>query len=177
MRLALAGSDWPNTWPPPHDGVLAVARASVELELPVLEGSIDLPPPRFTPPAPEADAGEPEEEQPPVVRRIERAPGETRVVTGYGSTYTSSFDARVDERYDGEVGVSTDDPGSAWARATARYRVAWPEAVVRTEARLDLRSDADTYHVIVDVVAEEEGDRGIGRIERRFEREIPRRLQ
>ena len=28
VRLALAGSDWPNTWPPPHAGSLEVARAT-----------------------------------------------------------------------------------------------------------------------------------------------------
>jgi hypothetical protein len=178
VRLALAGADWPNTWPPPHGGVLEVTRSGVELELPVLEGGADVPPPVFAPPPPKSTAGaEDEDEQPPVVRRIERDPGETRVVTSYGSAYDSSFDARIEERYDGEVGVSTDDPGKAWVRATSRYRIAWPEAAVTTEARLDLHSDAETYYVVVDVVAEEEGDDGIGRVERRFERAIPRRLQ
>jgi hypothetical protein len=177
VRLALAGADWPNTWPPPHGGMLEVGRSTVELELPVLEGDSGAPPPVFLPPRPKED--EPDEEQPPVVRRVERHPerSETRVVTGYGSKYSSDFAARVTERYDGEVGVSTRDPGDAWARAITRYRIEWPEATVSTEARLDLRSDADAYHVVVDVVAEEEGDGGVGRIERRFERTIPRRLQ
>jgi len=112
-----------------------------------------------------------------IVEEARRDARETRVVTGYGSTYTSSFGARIEERYDGEVGVSTEDPGAAWVHATSRYRIAWPEGVVATEARLDVRSDATTYHVIVDVVAEEEGVEGIGRIERRFDRVIPRRLQ
>jgi hypothetical protein len=55
----------------------------------------------------------------------------------------------------------------------------WPEAGCATEARLDLRSDADAYHVVVDVIAEELGGApdGLGRRERRFERTIPRRLQ
>ena len=47
---------------------------------------------------------------------------------------------------------------------------------METEARLDLRSDAEAYHVAVDVVAEEL-DGELGRVERRFERTIPRRLQ
>ncbi len=177
IRLALAGSDWPNTWPPPHAGPLEVERASVELELPVLEGRLDdLPAPVFAPPPPEAGEDDEGDEEP-VVRRVEREGDETRVVVGYGSSYRSSFDARIEERYDGEVGVSTSDPGHAWARATSRYSIAWPEAVVETEARLELRSEADTYHVVVDVLAGEHGEGGIGRIERRFERTIPRRLQ
>ena len=93
--------------------------------------------------------------------------------------YESEFDAKVEERYDGAVGVSTDDPALAWARGTAVYRISWPEAEVHTEAHLDLRSDADAYHVVIDVVAEEIGSEvetaGI-RHERRFERTIPRRL-
>jgi hypothetical protein len=177
VRLALSGADWPNTWPPPQGGTLEVERASVELELPVLEGGSPSPPPEFVPP-PQTKAEEDDEgEQPPVVRRIERDPGETRVVTSYGSVYGAPFGARIEEHYDGEVGVSTRDPGDAWARATSRYRIAWPEAAVATEARLDLRSDASSYHVTVEVVAEEEGDSGIGRIEHRLERTIPRRLQ
>ena len=186
VRLAIAGADWPNTWPPPHGGALEVARPSVGLELPVLAGQPVAPPPVFSPPppgagaSPESSADEPE--QPPVVRRIEREPDSTRILTAYGARYASSFGAEVEEHYEGEVGVSTRDPGTAWARATSRYRIAWPEAVVATEARLDLTSDANTYHVVVDVVAEElpaakPGAEGIGRIERRFERTIPRRLQ
>jgi hypothetical protein len=177
VRLSLAGSDWPNTWPPPRGGALEVERASVELELPVLEGHLDLPPPVFAPPPAALESSDEEDAQPPVVRRSDRDAGETRVVTGYGSSYDSSFGAKIEERYDGEVGVSTEDPGRAWVRASSRYRIAWPETVVTTEAGLDLRSDANTYHVVVDVVAEEEGGDGIGRVERRFERTIPRRLQ
>ena len=76
--------------------------------------------------------------QPPVVRRIERGEAETRVVVGSGSDYEAPLGARVEERYEGEVGVSAGDPGRAWARGAARYRIAWPEATVATEARLDL---------------------------------------
>ena len=178
VRLALAGSDWPNTWPPPHAGTLVLDRSTVELELPVLEGPALTPAPVFHP-APPREAAPQEVEQPPVVWRIERdvLERETRVVTAYGFAYDAPFGAGVAERYEGTVGVSTDEPGSAWARATTRYRIEWPEATVATEARLDFRSTAEAYHVIVDVVAEEEATGGIGRIERRFERTIPRRLQ
>ncbi len=88
-------------------------------------------------------------------------------------------DARIDERYEGAVGVSLSDPGAAWARARSRYVIRWPEADCAAEATLDFRSDADAYHVVVEVVAEELSDDGtteIGRRERRFERTIPRGL-
>jgi predicted acyl esterase len=181
VRLSLAGSDWPNVWPPPTGGVLAVDRGTVELSLPVLAG-----PPTTVPPRLPASAGkdthspETDADQPPLVWRFEDdAVGhETRAVTSYGSRYEADHGARVEELYDGTVGVSTDDPAQAWARGSASYRIAWPEATVEAEARLELRSDADAYAVLVELVVEEApGEESIGRIVRRFERTIPRRLQ
>ena len=179
VRLALAGSDWPNTWPPPHGGALELERSSVELELPVLEGPPIVPAPVFHPPPTVEDPSTDKDDEPPVVWRIERdvLDRETRVVTAYGASYDGLFEAKISEHYDGSVGVSTDQPGNAWARAETRYRIEWTEATVATEARLDFRSDSGAYYVIVDVIAEENGAGGIGRIERRFERTIPRRLQ
>jgi putative CocE/NonD family hydrolase len=182
IRLSLAGSDWPNAWPPPAPATLQIERESVELRLPVLDGRAPVPvPPALAPAAkkdPDSRAPEPTSDQPPLVWRIERdvLGRETEAVIGHGSSYDTTPQAHVEEQYDGRVGVSTLDPGRAWARGTARYRVSWPEADVVTEARLDLRSDADAYHVVVEVLAEELGDAGIGRRERRFERTIPRRL-
>ena len=180
VRLALAGSDWPNTWPPPNGGVLEVERSSVELELPVLEGPAVAPPPAFQPAPPRRnEPKEPDEEQPPVVRRIvrDRVGRQTRVVTSYGSVYDSSFGAKISEQYDGLVGVARSDPGRAWASARTRYRIDWPETSVSTEAHLEVRSDASSYHVVIQVIAAEDGEDGIGHVERRFERTIPRRLQ
>jgi hypothetical protein len=99
------------------------------------------------------------------------------VVTSYGSRYTAPFEARIAERYDGLVGVSHEDPGRAWALAHATYEIAWPDASVSTEAHLEVRSTSETYHVVVEVVATEGAPGGIGRVERRFERAIPRKLQ
>lgn len=181
LRLSLAGADWPNVWPPPAGGTLRVDRSSVLLSLPVLGG----PSPAAAPALPpstgkDAHAADTDTPQPPVVWRFDHdvLGRETRAFTSYGWRYAAELGAEVEEQYDSEVGVATDDPGRAWARGTAVYRVRWAEADVRTEARLDLRSDADAYHVVVDVVAEELGgeiDSG-SRMERRFERTIPRHL-
>ncbi|MEP6892429.1 MAG: CocE/NonD family hydrolase, partial [Gaiellaceae bacterium] len=179
VRLSLAGADWPNTWPPPAGGTLRVERETVELHLPVLDGPSDLPAPVLPPStgkdahaASDADGGDA-----PVIWRFEDdiMARVTRAVTGYGSSYGSEFGSRIDERYEGTVAVSKDDPGAAWARGEAVYRIAWPDSTVRTEARLDMRSDADAYHVVVEVLAEEIG--GPVRHERRYERTIPRQLQ
>jgi uncharacterized protein len=170
IRLSLAGADWPNIWPPPQAGTFTVG--DVELELPVLDGPPPIAePPTFAPPPPK----KPDEPGgPPTVWRVERdvLGRETRCVISHGSDYEAEEGARVEERYEGEVGVSTRDPGDAWARATARYVIRWLDVEVATEARLDFRSDAEAYHVVVDVVAEEPTQRM--RRERRFERRIPR---
>jgi hypothetical protein len=113
------------------------------------------------------------------VRRVERdgVGRQTRVVTGYGSRYTGPHGATIEEQYDGLVGVARGQPGRAWASARSRYSIAWPEATVTTEAHLRLRSTSSRYHVVVEVIASEDAPDGIGHVERRFERTIPRRLQ
>jgi predicted acyl esterase len=183
VRLSLAGADWPNVWPPPQTGTLTIDRA-IELSLPVVEGPPAIAdPPAFTPsPGKETHGPAPTGEQPPLVWSIEHdiLGRERRAVVSHGSSYDGEAGARVDERYEGAVGVSEADAGVAWARAKSRYVIRWPEADCATEATLDFRSDADAYHLVVEVVAEElSGDEAtdIGRRERRFERTIPRRLQ
>jgi hypothetical protein len=181
VRLSLAGADWPNTWPPPTAAALMVDRESVTLTLPVLDGPSGLPAPAL-PPTTGADAHAPdtdERAQPPVVWRFEDdvIAEETRAVTGSGSDYDGPFGARIEERYEGTVGVSRSNPGQAFARGRACYRISWPEADVRTEARLELRSDAGAYHLVVELDVEElgAGAPAFSR-QRRFERTIPRRL-
>jgi hypothetical protein len=171
-------------WPPPAAGTLTLDRSALELSLPVIEGPPGIAdPPAFTPsPGKETHGPAPTGEQPPLVWTIENdvLGRERRAVVSHGSSYDGEAGARIDERYEGAVGVSVTDPGAAWARARSRYVIRWPEADCATEATLELRSDAEAYHVVVEVVAEElsdDGAIGIGRRQRRFERTIPRRLQ
>jgi predicted acyl esterase len=173
IRLALAGADWPNIWPPPSAEPIRIDRGSVRLSLPHVRAG-QARPLRDPVGARHASPAAAEDDEP-VTWRIERdvLGRETRAVIGHGTAYEGELGAQVEERYDGTIGVSTEDPAHAWARATARYRIVWPEAEATAEARLDLRSDADAYHVEVEVDAEAGGER----IERRFRRTIPRRLQ
>jgi hypothetical protein len=76
------------------------------------------------------------------------------------------------ERYRGTVGA-TERPGATWARGSADYRIAWPEATVATSARLDLRGDAEAFEVRLDLEARE-GDEL--RWARSWHRRIPRHL-
>jgi predicted acyl esterase len=178
IRLALAGADWPNIWPPPYSGTLEVDLGATSLTL----TEIPEPPaiseqPVFSRSAPGLDTHAPvtDAPQPPVVWEVSHdvLGRETRVEISHGADYNGEAGATVHERYTGSLGVSTVDPGSAWARATASYRIDWPEATIQTEAHLEIRSDAKAFHVEIDVLAEE---LGASRHERRFERTIARRF-
>jgi hypothetical protein len=178
VRLALAGTDWPNAWTPPEPVTLHVERSTVELalpELPPLESA--RPAPTFTAPGAESwhggGAGEP---QPEMVWQfthdvLERR---THAIVRHGSRYDGELDARVSEDYEGEVTVSTVDPGDATATATARFEIAWPGAACAAESRLRFRSDAHSYYVEVDLDVDD-GDEPF--VRHRTARVIPRRLQ
>jgi uncharacterized protein len=62
LRLSLAGSDWPNTVPPPAPVVLTVERDGSVLSLPVLQGPSPCPPPTIPPPRPRDPAEAPSAE-------------------------------------------------------------------------------------------------------------------
>ena len=92
----------------------------------------------------------------------------------HGSRFEGEHGARIEEHYVGAVAVSTTDPGAARAEATARYVVAWPDATVSSEARLEVRSDHDAFEVTVELDVHD-GDELFR--SRRWYRHIPRRLQ
>jgi hypothetical protein len=80
----------------------------------------------------------------------------------------------MDQRYGGVVGVSVDDPGRAFVDAGSSFELRFPEATVRTSSHTRIDSDAEAYHVTIELAAsEDDGERW----ERRWERRIPRNLQ
>jgi hypothetical protein len=137
LRLAAAGTDWPNCWPPPGPLTLELDTSALALSLPIA----DLPDsthhfePGSGPSPDEADGVEWRIEHDVLAR-------ETRVATRYGGPYDGLHGAQVTDDYRGELGVSTVDPGRAWARGTSAYTIVWPEATARTEATLEAVSDA-----------------------------------
>jgi predicted acyl esterase len=180
VRLDIAGSDWPNAWPPPYPCTLSIDRAGSALVLPALEGpspagrTPELPPPRRPQAVAESARGDELEE---VVWRIEHdvLRRETRAVVRSGgpSEATDVVPAMV-QWYGGTVGASTEDPGRAFVDSSATYELRFPEATVRTRSRLRIESDAEAYRVQVEIDAGE-GDEV--RWSRRWERRIPRNLQ
>ena len=117
VRLAVAGTDWPNCWPPPGPVTLDVDVASIELVLPL----VDLPASHH---AFQPGSGPSPDEADGVEWRIEHdvLGRETRVATRYGGTYDGLHGAVVGDDYRGELGVSTVDPARAWARGQRELR-------------------------------------------------------
>jgi uncharacterized protein len=144
LRLAVAGSDWPNCWPPPGPLSLELDVAQLELTLPlvVLPDSTHALAPGGQPSDDEADG---------VVWRVEHdvLDRETRVITRYGGTYGGLHSAIISDDYRGELGVSTVDPAAAWARGTSSFRIEWPDATVRTEASLCVTSNSESFDVTI----------------------------
>jgi predicted acyl esterase len=175
IRLDLAGTDWPNAWAPPEPLTLAIDRSGSFLVLPTVEGPGQVAErPALPPPRPEAKREEPGDE---VVWRIEHdvLRRETRAVYRYGGPSEADEVApAIVQRYEGTVGVSTDDPGRAWVDASASYELTWPEVTVTSASRTRIESDAHAYHARIDL---ETGRDGRTLRMRRFERRIPRNLQ
>jgi hypothetical protein len=176
LRLSLAGTDWPNLVPPPAPVTLTVERDGSALTLPALDGPSPGPQPSLPPPRPaDRPASTPDPRSSPptrwrVVRDVLGRTSEAEIDHG-GRTELPDGSVLV-ERYQGTVGAAA-DPGPAWARGSASYRVEWPEATVATSARLDLRGDAEAFEVELDLEARE-GDEL--RWARTWRRRIPRHL-
>ena len=180
IRLDLAGSDWPNVWPPPYAGSLEIDRGASRLTLPTLDGAApverppSLPPPRRPQAERASAAGDDLEDG---VWRIEHdvAGGQTRAVIRYGGvTPAAETTPGVTQWYEGTVGVSARDQGRAFVDSRATYELAYRDLTVRAVSHLRVDSDAESYHVRIELETAEGGD--APRI-RRFERRIPRILQ
>jgi hypothetical protein len=154
LRVAIAGSDWPNCWPPPAPLTLGVDRASLALRIPVVDGlaeSAHVFAPGDGPASDEADG---------VVWHISHdvLGRETQVRTRYGGHYEGLHGAAIDDDYEGELGVSTVDPGRAWAKGRTSFTISWPEATCSTVGTIDVRSDAESINVVVELVALRDGE-------------------
>lgn len=167
LRLDVAGSDFPSSWPPPRAGTLRVDATSSRLLLPVV-GPAALPEPVFAP-------GDPQPHRPDhvILESHDDVVARTRrVAIDHGGVRTPS--SAVTDGYAGEIGVHRDQPGDAWATGSVWFELVWPEATVRTRSRGELRTDSDTWHLTLELEVLQDGEPVTGR---RWERHVPRRLQ
>ena len=170
IRLDLAGSDFPSSWPPPHAGTIEIDRSGSTLVLPVVDGAPLLPPPAFEP-------GEPQPSHPERVRweiREDVLARERTVAIDHGGVRGRNGLADGSDHYWGEITAGVHEPGNSRASAGASLVLSWNEASVRTESRATLRSDTESWHLEIELEVYD-GDERIA--ERRWERTTPRDLQ
>jgi hypothetical protein len=158
IRLALAGTDWPNTWPPPTPVALTVDRASLRFELPVLTGPPALPEPRFAPP-PTGKIDDEDEDEPRPVWRLEHdvLARTTTAVVDHGATYRGAHRVTVTDAYQGQVTVPLREPGRATASARCRFELAWPDVTCAVEADLHIDGHPDRFDITIDLDATMDG--------------------
>jgi predicted acyl esterase len=165
LRLALAGTDWPNTVAPPVPLTLTVDRSASWLELPLAgESSAALSLPLVAPP--EAEASDVDWQ---VSRDVLRR--RTACSDAHGSDYEVDGGS-VSERYTGAVSVET----VTWeqrADAAADFTVRWPEAAVRARADVTLVAGPTTYDLDISLQTWRDGEPFAAR---HWHRRIPRDL-
>lgn len=168
LRLAVAGADWPNTAAPPEPVTLTVHGG--ELVLPLLTGPSPYDAPVLVPG--DEHSGEDAEG---ITWRVERdvLRRTSTCVVEHGSRYGIAHDGSASEHYLGRVEVDRRTFAQR-AEAEVTFELSWPGIDVATTSRLDLRATPDTYEVVVDLTAVEDG---AVVAERRWERSVPRRLQ
>ena len=167
IRLSIAGTDWPNTWVPPEPVALTIE--SVQMQLPVLPpGGAGVPEFAIVDAPPRTDGSD-------VIWRVNHdvLSRMTTANTRYGATHDGRHGGRITDRYEGAVTVHITDPAMATAGGTVRFDIDWPEASVAVESRLQVRSDADEYHVDIELDAFESGALVA---ERRWSQRFPRHL-
>ena len=170
IRLDLAGSDFPSSWPPPFAGAIEIDRANSTLVLPVLNGPPVLPPPVFAPGAP--DGSLPERVRWEI--REDVLARERTVVIDHGGVRGRNGLADGSDHYWGEITAGSHEPGNSRASAGASLVLSWDEASVRAESRATLRSDPEQWHLSIELEVYD-GDESIA--QRRWERATPRELQ
>jgi hypothetical protein len=176
VRLALAGTDWPNIWPPPGAPTLEIDTARLQLVLPALDGPPVADAPRLAAPPRGSARADAHPGERPVVWRIEHdvLTDKSRCVIEHGSDYAGAHDAHVVESYAGEIEVVRHDPADARAVASARFEITWPEATVAAEARMHFVADATCYRIHVELDVDDGGE-PLAR--RSWLESIPRHLQ
>ena len=170
VRLDLAGSDFPSTWPPPYAGTLTVDRTGSALVLPVLDGPPVADPPVFAPGVREAHRveGVSWTTAEDVLARVRTVAIDHGGVRGAGARELEYYD-----RYGGEIVASIDEPGNARATGGTVYELSWPDVRVRTASRATLRSDSTTWYLELELDVQENGETIATR---RWERTLPRDL-
>lgn len=175
IRLAIAGGDWPNGWPPPEAGDLTVELGETRLILPHVVGPSPVDERPSLIPVERRDAA-PSDDRSDATWTIERDVygRRSKVTVRDVSEFSPKDDCRVRRTDEVVAGVAPLTPGHAWVTSMTDAEIAWPEVTARARARLELRSDPSTYRFDLSLDVFEDGEPIASR---RWERVVPRKLQ
>ena len=177
VRLAVSTAYWPLIWPSPEAVLLSIDTGGSRLELPV-RGQGDGQP---------SVAFEPEEQAPPLPRRMTRAPSGKREVSRdqVSGWSTTVFENDAGEYEDTTIGLTSgavmrerfqihpDHPLSARYEGHHTHTLSREGWSVRTESKTRLTSDAHAFHLAANLEAFE-GDVCV--FSKSWSKSIPRRL-
>lgn len=177
LRVAIAGSDWPNIWPSPEASTHSIYRGPARpsrLELPVAPAA-RLAVPEFGPP-PEL----------PILAPVEASGGAFEIVESYHeqsvTVHSDSGAYRYLLPHDGttladrlswDVTASRTHPERVSARGKQVYALAWAGGEIGVEAAMTVSSTRQDFHVVIDLsVTVDDAPHA----QRQWTRTIPRQL-
>jgi uncharacterized protein len=161
IRLAIAGSDWPNAWPPPHASDLTIELEASRLVLPHVVGPSPITDrPRFLAPPPTVLADDASSSPDGDVSwTIEHdVYGRQTLVSVRQERSFSPADRCTVRRLDAvTTSVRPDDPGIASVESRSVAEIEWPDVTAKADANLILRSDQTHYHLDLRLDVTEDG--------------------
>lgn len=153
LRLAIAGSDWPNIWPAPYPSTHTILRGPdhpSRLEVPVAPPATR-PAPVFAPPSELV-----------TLSTTDGAADTFQIVENiYDQTVTARYDSGLSRaampddqtalttRWTWEMTTSRPEPARCAAHGTIVYTLSSIGSVTRVEAMVDVTSDRTAFHAVV----------------------------
>ena len=155
IRLAVSGSDFPNSWPTPFPTRLNVFLEGSTLQLPIVPAP-RLPPPRFLPPPARVASGAGSE---PDVWEVREDPlsGTTRLKVRRAGTSPIGNDATTFSSDELDLIANRRDPANVDALGVSTSRIKRPGQEIEAIARQQIRSDKENFHWSVDLEVRHNG--------------------
>jgi putative CocE/NonD family hydrolase len=176
IRLDVASADYPNVWPTPLAGVNQVyhgpARPS-RLVLPVIPRQSDAPMPAFAPSRAPQRIYDVKVDSPPWQVTWDLLANRIGVRVDQRSRVRLNAGAEIENESRMRGYVSVRDPADVGISGYQRKRRLTPDMEVDVQARMQLRSTVDAFHLTVDLEVNLDGLRHFNR---RWVKSVPRRL-
>ena len=176
LRVAIAAADWPNVWPTPEIGTLTVHHGPARptrLILPVVPDEGDATPPSFvsSPVAVRHAAAF----EPPATWTVSEdvLTGRVAVTIQLETAHDTPQGSRIERDSGCVCEVDPRDPAHAIARGWHRCSSTFDGHSVRSSADVVLASDADDFHLTIDLAVTIDDD---APVTRRWVERIPRVL-